>query len=86
MQNLFFTQLWLGYKQEVHNFPNRHILPISLLILTCEVCFENDLEGLNLMIWQSRRSNSYFKNDKALKWHPSRVIDPLNALLIVYVS
>ena len=45
MQIKNFTQLWSGFKQEVHNFPNRHISSISLLILTCNISLQNDLKG-----------------------------------------
>ena len=38
------------------------------------------------MVLETCWLNSYFKNDKTLKKYLSEVIDPLNALLNVYVS
>ena len=45
MQIRNFTQLGSVFKQEVHDFPNRHISSISLSILTCNIRFENGLRG-----------------------------------------
>ena len=68
-----------------YNFPNHHILSIFLLILTCKIRFENDLKGRILWYDNLAGQTQYFKIDKALKYSFSRVIDPLNALLNVYV-
>ena len=82
---IFFSFVILTTTLSHFDSPKHHILSIFLLILFCEISFENGLKG-RILWYSSCRSNSYFKIDKALKYNSFMLIDPLNALLNVYVS